>query len=423
MIRLNDILHDSKKRFLFLTVLVNRQRLQIWSFYLFVFSIPISSYFSVRLLVLTLIFSLFVRGFQLNNLLRAWDVLLYLLVLMVGLFYSKDLLTGLRVIETNFSIIGIPLVFTHFKRSDEKLRSRIFYAFSFGLITASLICFCYGVFRYLNVADIKFLFFDYFTEPIKSHPTYFAYYLIFSISVELYFLYYHLENTYRLYRYLTILFLFFILILTGGQTAFISLLFIFSFFILKSFTEEVNSEKRVVTGLIVLMLSCMFLISIVEKGDRAFALNDSWERAVLWESAVSAMSNPLFGVGTGDYKIALNDYYITHNLTQFASESYNSHNQFIQILFSNGVLGILAFSFILGRPLYMAMKSRNILAILCMFPFLIYGMTEVFLGRYQGVVFFALLHQIFITDISSDISRAKMPLRESINVKYHVGII
>ena len=373
---------------------------------MFVFSIPISSYVSVRLLVLTLIFSLLFRGFQLSSLFRAWDVLLYVLVLMLGLFYSKDLLTGLGVIETNFSIIGIPLVFTHFRRSDEKIRSRIFYAFSFGLITASLICLCYGVFRYLNAMDIKFLFFDYFTEPIKSHPTYFAYYLIFSISVELYFLYYHQENSYRLYRYLTILFLFFILILTGGQTAFISLLFVLSFFILKFFTEEVNSEKRVVTGLTVLMLSCMFLISIVEKGNRAFALNDSWERAILWESAISANATPFFGVGTGDYKIALNDYYTTHNLKQFASESYNAHNQLIQLLFSNGIFGVLAFSIMIGRPLYLAMRDKNILVILCMFPFLIYGITEVFLGRYQGIVFFALLHQIFITEMSSETHRS-----------------
>ena len=202
-----------------------------------------------------------------------------------------------------------------------------------------------------------------------------------------------------------------------GQTVFVSILFVFSFFILKFFTEEKSLGKKIVTSLIVLMLCCMFLITVLEKGNRALILNDSWERAVLWESAVAAVSNPLLGVGTGDYKVALNDYYLVHNLTQFASESYNSHNQFIQILFSNGVLGVLAFSFMLGRPLYMAMKSRNILTILCVFPFLIYGMTEVFLGRYQGVVFFALLHQIFIAGIRSDISRAKMPYRESVNVK------
>lgn len=384
---------------------------------MFLFAIPLSSVISVRLLVLASILSFFVRKESGNIIRQAWDIILYLLVLAVGMFYSEDLSTGFRVLETNFCFLAIPLVFLRSKVLDDKTRVNIFRAFLVGLVTASFICIFYAMFRYLSNPDVKFFFFDYFTEPINSHPTYFAYYLIFSISVELYFLYYQQQIARSASRYITILFLFFILILTGGQTAFISLLFVFSFFILKFFTEGKSEKKWVITGLITLMLCCMFLITIVEKGNRVIALNDSWERAILWESAILANVNPFFGVGTGDYKEALNDYYATHNLTQFASESYNSHNQFIQILFSNGVLGVLAFGFMLGRPLYMAMSSRNILAILCMFPFLIYGMTEVFLGRYQGVVFFALLHQIFIADISSDISRAKIPLRESINVK------
>ena len=64
-----------------------------------------------------------------------------------------------------------------------------------------------------------------------------------------------------------------------------------------------------------------------------------------------------------------------------------------------------------GRPLYLAVKNKNILAILCMFPFLIYGMTEVFLGRYQGVVFFALLHQVFIMEMNLDRPRSMVPIQ------------
>ncbi len=375
-------------------------------FYLFVFFIPLSSYISVRILVVTLIFSLFIKSKEKINLLQAWDIIFYLLVLIAGLVYSADISSGLKVLETNFSFLAIPIVLAKVFEVGDKFRGKVIRAFSYGLISASVICLIYAIYRYVIQEDGKFFFFDYFTEPIYSHPTYFAYYLIFAISTELYFLYYRQGGSSTLKRYTTILFFFFILILTGGQTAFISLLFVFSFFILKFFTEEVNLEKKIVTGLIVLMLSCMFLISIVEKGSRAAALNDSWERAILWESAILANSNPFFGVGTGDYKIALNDYYTTHNLEQFASESYNAHNQLIQLLFSNGVFGVLAFSIMIGRPLYLAVRDKNILAILCVFPFLIYGITEVFLGRYQGIVFFALLHQIFISEMNSETHRS-----------------
>ena len=150
------------------------------------------------------------------------------------------------------------------------------------------------------------------------------------------------------------------------------------------------------------MLAVMFLVSLIENNNRSLELNDSWERATLWKSAIVANSNVLLGVGTGDYKIALNDYYLTHNMASFASGSYNAHNQFIQILFSNGILGLISIIIMIVRPIYVGIKTNNVLPILCMFPFLIYGITEVFLGRFQGVVFFALLHQMFLTQVSKN---------------------
>ncbi len=97
----------------------------------------------------------------------------------------------------------------------------------------------------------------------------------------------------------------------------------------------------------------------------------------------------------------MNQYYSEHGMVKFAQESYNSHNQFIQILFSNGVLGVIGLLVMLTRPLYLSFKNENILGILSLFPFLVYSITEAFLGRYQGVVFFTLLHQFFVVQLSS----------------------
>jgi O-antigen ligase len=145
----------------------------------------------------------------------------------------------------------------------------------------------------------------------------------------------------------------------------------------------------------------MFLVSSIDFGNNSSAVDDSWERFALWESAMRATPSILWGAGTGDSKL-LNEYYLTHNLTQFAEGSYNAHNQFIQIFFINGILGLLAVLILIIRPLYLSVKRQNALGILVFFPFLIYSMTEVFLGRYQGVVFFALLHQCFIAYYQSE---------------------
>jgi len=138
--------------------------------------------------------------------------------------------------------------------------------------------------------------------------------------------------------------------------------------------------------------------------------NDYWERFVLWESALDATPDIIFGVGTGDYKKVLYEYYVSHKLYEFADSGFNSHNQFIEIFFTNGLVGVVALIIMLGRPLYLSVRNQNILGTLTFFSFFIYGMTEVFLGRYQGVVFFALLHQSFVTYYLSH--KPAFPLRD-----------
>jgi O-antigen ligase len=145
-----------------------------------------------------------------------------------------------------------------------------------------------------------------------------------------------------------------------------------------------------------MMMMMMFSLNAIDQGDKRALLNDSWDRLDLWRSAISANQNVLFGVGTGDYKDVLNEFYRANEMENFASNSLNSHNQFIQIYFSNGLFGLVSVLILLGRPLYISFTENNPLGVLIFFPFLIYGITEVFLGRYQGVVFFVFLHQMFI---------------------------
>jgi O-antigen ligase len=116
---------------------------------------------------------------------------------------------------------------------------------------------------------------------------------------------------------------------------------------------------------------------------------------LLWESALHANPNTVFGVGTGDYENVLNEYYETHDLSTYASSNFNPHNQFIGTYIANGLIGLICLLLLLGKPIYLSVKTGNALGTLIFFPFIIYGITEVFFGRYQGVVFFALLHQMF----------------------------
>lgn len=366
-------------------------------FLAFVFTIPISTFVSTRLLVATLVLSFFVKaepGFIQRTLRRSWEIYLFFLVLGVGLLYTQDVGLGGRVLETSFSLIAMPLVFSRFKFDESKIKAT-FLSFLGGVLVAGLICFVNALIRYNQTPDTSvFVYFE-FTNIIGSHPTYLAYYLIFSITVAFYWLY-DQELPFGKLRWLPVYIFFFgLLMLTGGHTAYISLLLIFSFFILKTITEQITTRRIFLLVVVVIMLATMFMVNSYEYSIGQAKMNDYWERAPLWNAAIRANDNPLLGVGTGDYTLELNNYYRAHNLEKYAAESFNSHNQFVQLYLSNGLLGVISILILFIRPLIMAIRAQKPLPKLAFFPFIIYGMNEVFLGRYQGVVFFALLHQLF----------------------------
>jgi len=386
---------------------MNRSKILYGSLLLFVLTIPLSQFVSVRILfcicILSLVFN-FKKSFH-WFLKRSWDIVVYLFILILGLLYSEDLNTGLKVLETSFSLFAVPIIFGQFEKLETNQLRKIVLTFIIGLMIACLVCLSIATYYYFRNGDIyQFLFYR-LTEAIDLQPTYLAYYICFAITVLLYFLYYGIIRTPHWAQVLIILFLFTVLMLTAGRTAYISMLLTLSFFILKFFFEEkpfINNTMAfffAVSLLIVMLVVNHFDLNTGSlSGENN---NDFWERLSLWKAALDANPNFLLGVGTGDYKLVLNEYFVSHNLPIYAKASYNSHNQFIQALFSNGFLGLISAIILIGRPIYLSVKHQNILGILVFFPFLIYGVTEVFLGRYQGVVFFAFLHQCFVSYYNS----------------------
>lgn len=373
----------------------------LWfTFVFFILALPLSSYVSQRILVLLLILSVIFgsRKFNLANFVKsAWDILLYLLVIGLGVVYSSDKVTGVSTLETSLGLLVLAIIFSRTLDFDRGLLNRIFLFLTIGMLVAGLICLVNAVVNFLNGDGGTQVFFFYdFTSIIDSHPTYLAYYLIFAITYSLYALNYErLLSRAEIYLVFALLGFSFLL-LTGGQTAFVSLFFVFSFFTLKYLLGDKRGKLKLTFAVVLAMLTCILFLNSAEQGEKNRILNDSWDRFELWRSGIFANPDFFFGVGTGDYKVVLNKYFKENHLELFAKDSLNSHNQFIQVFFTNGILGLIAISVLIFRPLYLAFKHNDQMGILVLFPFLIYGMTEVFLGRYQGVVFFALLRQTFI---------------------------
>jgi O-antigen ligase len=368
----------------------------------FALSIPLSSFLSIRILVLTAIFGLF--AFRSSNFLvrlarSAWDLLLFIAILILGLTYTSNLQAGTQVMETSFSLFALPFVIAFCIPLDNSRVNKLFLMYLSGLVISSLIMICSSSLKYSQSLNITEFTYYNLTDSLGFQPTYFAYYLSFGICLMLYGLYTNRLDIPQLILLIGILFLFLVLMLTASQTAYLGLLLILSFFILRYFFgESGRSTKTVALASVVLLLSLLLFNHFDLNTEMANAVieTDFWERFTLWDAAIQANPNPIFGVGTGDYKFVLNQYYLSQGMALYAEENYNSHNQFIQIYFSNGIFGLLTLCIMICRPLYLSFKIQNPLGILVIFPFIIYGITEVFLGRYQGVVFFAFCHQLVV---------------------------
>jgi O-antigen ligase len=372
-----------------------KEDLYYFLFLLFIFLIPVSSFLSIRVLVLILFLSPFLRKGLHNLINRAWDIFAYFGVIVVGLIYTEDMPAGLRVLETSFSLLCMPFIFAPLKKFGDADVHKALLAFSVGIVSASLICLGHAGVAFYQTSDPTAFYFYNLTDFLGFQPTYFAYYLILALTHSLYCLFYMRGSVSPLVNAIISAFLFLILMLTGGHTAFVAFLLIAAFFFFRFFTGTISRYSISALSMVVVMVTFMFIVSVREKVDRSEILDDGWDRYVLWESALRATPD-IFGVGTGDYRNEIQDYYLAHDLPQFAGETFNAHNQVIQLLFSNGILGVAAFLVLLLRPLYVVYKRESVLGILTLFPFVIYSVTEVFLGRYQGVVIFATLHQVWL---------------------------
>lgn len=376
---------------------------------LFIFLIPVSQRLSAIALGLLVILTPLILKHKrvIEGLQTSWDILAYFSVLAFGLLWTTDLSQGLRVLETSLSLLAVSFVIGFFSWEID-LKTRVFYPFAAGLCVAGSICLFQACQAYLDGEGLGVFFFERFTSAIDTQPTYFAYYLIAGITTGLYVLHYEMEKP-KAGVLILLAFLMCTLLLTGGQTTFVSLQMILAFFVLKFFLSERTRKDTALVLIVLAMMTCVFFytfqIRTRPEFDTVRDQNDYWERSVLWESALRANADILFGVGTGDYNLVLNAYYRDHELGSFAERNTNAHNQYLQSYFMNGILGLLGLLLVLARPLYLYARRGSPLGILLIFPFVVYGVTEVFLGRYQGVVLFAVLHQWVTSRYYSDESK------------------
>jgi O-antigen ligase len=116
--------------------------------------------------------------------------------------------------------------------------------------------------------------------------------------------------------------------------------------------------------------------------------NSDYIRKRNWEHSLLAIKdNIYFGVGTGDGITKLNEYRDKSWLEYYLN--YNTHNQYLEIILTHGIFGLLLFLILLAISLNFAIKHNKKFYFIILLIFAIEFIIEVYLARQHGVTFYS----------------------------------
>lgn len=167
-------------------------------------------------------------------------------------------------------------------------------------------------------------------------------------------------------------------------------------------------KKR--NGLLWILLTMIALLPVIVKNQRIDYIYDSvfhkrvgyYEgkldpRFLIWKSGLKiAKENLLFGVGIGDVRSELVQEYKRIGEENMAKERFNAHNQFLEVLLENGIIGLTLFISIFILMFYIALSDKNHLFELFILMIFIFFQFETVLYRFAGVSFFSLFSFLLI---------------------------
>jgi O-antigen ligase len=342
--------------------------------------------------------------FMLFIILFVWQV--------IGLLFTDSINSGAERIFKRASFILFPMAL-FLPAEGLKLKIRILLRF-FVLFILIYLIYCVGVAfnNSITIKDGEWIFNQYhelytyesfFVGSRLSgsvHPTYLSMYLVVAllISLDTFFDQTIKTRSRAIWLFLSIIFLFFVFLLVS-RAGILAVAIVLPVYLI------IRLYKRISSWIIISILALFFLISgiMIWKNSRLnYTIEDiSMEhidktiqedaRLLIWRSANGIIKNNwLFGVGTGDASSELKKEFLERGYSQGYYDNLNAHNQFLEIMLENGIIGLILFLGILGFMCFIAIKDHNYLLMLFLVTMVVFFMFESILNRLAGITFFPL---------------------------------
>jgi O-antigen ligase len=349
---------------------------------------------------------------------------LFILFLALFVWQTGELLlansvnAGFERIFKRLSFLLFPLVMFYPGFKIERSIPLILRIFALCVLVYLLYCFGNALHSSLSYKDGKWVFNAYhelytyesfFMGARLSaivHPTYLSMYVLLSALISLESLFDITLTFSKRYLWSAAAIIFTIVIyLLSSRAGVIAAFIVLSIYFIIKFYRRV-SKVYIIVFLIIAASGSVVMLKTNERLKYSLEeLSDSGingtfakdSRYLIWKSALGVIrSNLVLGVGTGDASEELKKEFKNRGYTEGYYDNLNAHNQFLEILLENGIIGLLIFLSLLGYTFYIAISERNLLLGLFILMMLVFFMFETILNRLAGITFFPLFAFLLI---------------------------
>jgi len=368
------------------------------------FAMPIHLRIMPILIILFVVFNLIDgiinRTFVFNNKKFVILGILFYLVHIISVSYSKYRGAAWFDMEVKLSLIVFPLKFLFKNPLIINRKKWVLYSFVVGSIVSSIIMLLFAYSRFDGRNSYVF----YYAELGLFHPSYMSMYFIFAILIIIRMIDKDIkELSTRVIAYITIVFLLVLIFQLQSKAGILSIIFISIYYLVFAFIRSNPILLR--TSFLVLAVSLSLIF--IQKESRLQSMAKSVKtikkeghtsgstgvRYSMWVITSQDLKNHwLTGVGAGDIKPELFKIYQEKGLTEAIKGNFNIHNQYLETFYGPGIAGISLLLLLLFMGLREALKRKEL--ILSGFIILItlsFG-PESMLNSQMGVDFFSFFY-------------------------------
>ena len=352
-----------------------------------------------------------------RKLFLAGCALLFLLQV-VALLYTNDMQQGLNNVRIKAGLLITPLAicFSFYLNADT--RKKLFSHYCLILAVATLYCLGISFLNYQGANDSLLFFYHTLVSPLKQHAVYFSLLVIIGLIFLLESIAKKDFLLTRLFHICLILYLSIFLFLLSSKLVIVFYLFYLLFYFIRILKRN-RLNRLAVTGSIILSLTFVSLVFAIRnpvserfyeiiKGDIKVITQDRFDkgdyfnglqfRLLQWKFVAEILNENnrwWTGVSPGDAQHLLNKKYISKNMYTGDPERadrgyliYNTHNQFLETLLQNGIIGLGVLLIICFSLLKMAMQKKSRMASFIVLLLLAWLFTESAFETQYGILIF-----------------------------------